>query len=105
MRRGAGFAGRSVARTSKTGGRLQSGCARDEFALALGWRRIDGFEIAEKQHYAYPSHVMEGLAHGSARPRDFALTLTPKTRELSNRQQFKKRIYGSLSSISRPKKG
>lgn len=87
MRRATGFAGGIVAGLAKAGGRRQTRGDGFDFAMALGRRRINGFEIAEKERSAYPSHDLEGLAHGATRPRSIRITIYPRkqTRELANR--------------------
>ena len=83
MRRGEGVARGGLARLAKARRRRQTRGACVELAMALGRHGFSGFEIAEKERFAYPFNDLEGLAHGAAGPRDRILTLTSKTRELS----------------------
>jgi hypothetical protein len=88
MRRGTGFARGSLARLAKARRRRQTRGPRAEFAMALGRRWIGGFEIAEKERFAYPFNDLEGLAHGAAGPRNLTMTnpfTRKKIRELPNR--------------------
>jgi len=50
-----------VAQPSKAGSQLRSRPQRYGFAVALGWRRFSGFQIAEKEPIAYPNPHLEGL--------------------------------------------
>ena len=87
MRCAAGVAGGIVARLAKASGGGETRGVYYDFAMALGRRRFDGFQIAEKECFAYPSHDLEGLAHGAACPRNIRITIYPRkqTRELANR--------------------
>jgi hypothetical protein len=88
MRRATGFAGGGVAELAKAGGRWQTRGDCGGFAVALGRGRFGGFEIAEKERFAYPYPDMEGVAHGAAGPRNHWIRkqfTRKQTRELSNR--------------------
>lgn len=88
MRRATGVARRSLARPRKTCGRWRSRRQRFALAVALGWRRINSFKIAETPFGAYHSPGLEGLENDSASeqlPAALVNNLKRNERELPNR--------------------
>ena len=75
MRRATGAARRILAQPAKAGRVCKARCECFDFAMALDRGRPGGFQIAEKQRYAYPSHDLEGLAHGESGPLNPGITI------------------------------